>query len=524
MDNRILSLFGNNLTHTLNRQLKEKIKEYFPELTEPILNQGVSLQRYIQKSPEKYYNKELFYKYYAFLKSSCSKKDINEKSTEIDIAIKTMSEINSKDIHENSKSTNEFQSALYINDSIVPQYLKTLESIYHIFIYFIALNSRRQRKKGTDNLDIYNCNDELKQTDFKDIQGNYNNTIRNGIAHGKILFYKDEIEFYDKKGKRVKQDISNFIRLFDDLIDVCNAFCLAMKIYLLNNPDLTISKHFTVQEIKKELDSPWWSVEGILESKIINNKNQLIIFCESHTTDISKLQFYSFLTALYSEFFLKGFDVYFISIRSKVIKGPGWARLDGKLLRKNRKSKNVSMDNYEGVFLDGGVFALLKYKLPKIVYKINSLYHSFKLHMPLAFDEIKKNLNPIDISVRDAKIHRNKMSLILNANIIINHSNINENMLFELKRKIIRKCLRKAKYQKRSAINFLQLGYCRINIFNEDMRERKLNNHGLGKKLIGTLEVKRIKRINVPNIYSGKEYLKGKYKVVINQNYIKDDI
>jgi len=69
-------------------------------------------------------------------------------------------------------------------------------------------------------------------------------------------------------------------------------------------------------------------------------------------------------------------------------------------------------------------------------------------------------------------------------------------------RRIFRKVLKQAR--KEAALSncgkFLPLGYAKVSIFKKNLRRRKLENYGLGLELIGSLEIERIRQIQVPGI------------------------
>jgi len=65
-------------------------------------------------------------------------------------------------------------------------------------------------------------------------------------------------------------------------------------------------------------------------------------------------------------------------------------------------------------------------------------------------------------------------------------------------------------------LNLLPLGYARISLFEKDYRKRRIVSFGLNKELIGTIQMKKIKRIKVPDIFNSTIDVKGKYRFAWN--------
>jgi hypothetical protein len=215
-------------------------------------------------------------------------------------------------------------------------YLKLLESVLYPLIYLIAYQSRVKRGKSTEKLDIYNCVEELRNTIYESFTITYDNTIRNGIAHGGITYNKDEISFIDKE-KRVEITYRDFLSKDHDLIDNCNAIILAINIFYIKDIDsgIIIPKELMIEELKAETNSPWWNIEGSLDSTIINGESQLMIFARPNTTDINKIRYTTVMTGILAEYYAPGYKRYFISLKSPVCL-PGWAAFVGVLFNENR--------------------------------------------------------------------------------------------------------------------------------------------------------------------------------------------
>ena len=165
--------------------------------------------------------------------------------------------------------------------------MKLIEAVYHKFLLFIAYQQRVSRSKPTSGLDIYNCVEEIKNTDFRYVTYCYENTIRNGIAHGGITYKENDTIYKGKKGSPYEIRTKRIIRMFDDLLDICNGFSLAFKIFAITqrdffqNNDLRVSRSFLLQELKAQANTPKWEVVDCLESEIMDGRKQLNIFTKN---------------------------------------------------------------------------------------------------------------------------------------------------------------------------------------------------------------------------------------------------
>ena len=311
----------------------------------------------------------------------------------------------------------------------------------------------------------------------------------------------------------------DFLRKVDDLIDNCNAIILAINIFYIKDIDsgIIIPKELMIEELKAETNSPWWNIEGSLDSTIINGESQLMIFARPNTTDINKIRYTTVMTGILAEYYAPGYKRYFISLKSPVCL-PGWAAFDGDLIKEKRLKNADTIDQYKGIIIEDLIFFIPKYKLPRLFYKFNTLYFSFKIHFPIALKEFREELGKLDILIKDASIHRNGWRLVLNGFAVINNdeSDIDLKIKAEVRR-IIKLSLKKAKKQnKKLLLNLLPLGYARISLFEKDYRKRRIASFGLNKELIGTIQMKKIKRIKVPDIFNSTIDVKGKYRFAWN--------
>jgi len=522
-------LFRQNLLYPQQERQRKLLFEKFKDIL-PEDRCLLSLFSYISKSPEKYYSENIFNLYYQFLCDEIkNNKDdfqslLNRKNYEINCSMQNMGIINDENWHENIENIDNYDEMLSFDLKVCPTYLKLLEGVLSPLIYLIAHQSRIKRLKSIEGLDIYNCVEELRGTVYEPLIITYNNTMRNSIAHGNVRYNREEICFTDKE-KTIKIDNKNFLRRVDDLVDACNALILALKtIYLRNiNTEVALPRHLMIEELKAETNSPWWKVEGCLESTIINNESQLMIFARPNTTDMRKVYYSTVMTGILAEYYAPGYKRYFVSLKSPICL-PGWAIFDGDLMKQKRLKKASTFEEYKGIIIDNLIFFIPRYKLPRLFHKLNTLYLSFKIQLALTGKSFKKEIEGLDFLLRNISIHRNGWRLVLNGSVIIEDkvNNIELKIKTEAKR-IIRLCLKKAKKQhKNILLRLLPLGYARISLFNKDYRSRRLDSFGLKKELIGTIQIKKIRRIQVPDIYNSRIENFQNYRFAWNKKWLEN--
>lgn len=521
-------------TQGTNRYWNEKIIENFPLLINSSESKFLSLKEYMQDRPQKFYNDKIFTDFYSLLinfKENSQNSFIHlyrENEHNLNIAIKSLDEINNLQIHDIFIPENEIEVIQFIENNIHFNYLKLLESVYHKFIHIIAFKSRKERDKPTDGLDIFNCVEEIKNTDFNFCTLCYNNTVRNGIAHGGIIYEHSETTYKGKRGKPHKINTKKVIRYFDDLLDICNGFSLAFKIFLINNRDffqekkLPIPKHFLIQELKAQANAPKWEVVDCLESIVLDGKKQLNIFTNNKLLAHEEVNYYAFRTAVLAEYFATGYDRYFFSLNSKYSIN-GWAAYNGLILKKGRILNNDNLNDYKEVLEGNLLYFIPKIKIPKFIRSLINLFSIIKSNFQIEYHKITNNIFKKKYEIRDTKPFRRGFSIIINdPSIYILPEFESEiiNMIQEGYKKIISYSIKQSKKRlKYRVFKFLPTSYIRITIYEKDLRKRQLRSSGLIENLVCSITVNNSNKIKNIDFIGGKVEQKGKYRIVWNKNW-----
>lgn len=445
---------------------------------------------------------------------------------ELSQAMLFLREVNAQDWHDAPPTTgDDFDLARFIDRYVHPTYLRLVEGVLVPFIQPVGVFMRLDRRKATERLDVYNLVQELASTAMAPCVDAYRHIVRNGIAHGGITYIRTGIRYRDKEGNEETLDVWSVIRLCDDMLDACNGLASALKLFLILSRDkgYRLPRELLVEELVEETCTPWWSIEGCVESEL-GNVRQLLVYARPNSRDFAKIQWASLQSAVMGEFFAPGYDRYFFSLRTPKA-WPGWAAFDGKELKRLRESGAADIAACATAFEKGGLFYVPRPALPRFLGRLDTLLHSFRLQWPLAAQEIRQNLGIPSIVSRDGRMHRDGWRLVLNGSVVMDGLT-NESAADAIrahKRRIICKAAEQARSSATwlSPLRCLPLGYAHVAVFSQDFRRRRLRSFGLGPELICTVQLRRIRRIKPPDIMGSTIENSGNWRIAWNRAWIE---
>ena len=241
----IQNIWKKPLVGNLHEGQSQKLKDVFYQLGKCKSPYFLALIKYLDKQPEKFYSKDIFEIYTTFLEVQFSKNPkrlisiLNNKNHDLSNAFSLLDRINNESWHDAILPDNDYERMKFCDANLNPTYLKLVDGVYHHFIYILAACSRLERRKNAEGLDLFNCVEEIK-SNYPSICGPYDNRIRNGIAHGGVVFKHFEIIYKDKKGKVRTIQTLDLPLLVDELVDTCNAIALAIRIFLTHLTQLSV--------------------------------------------------------------------------------------------------------------------------------------------------------------------------------------------------------------------------------------------------------------------------------------------
>ncbi|HPO15899.1 MAG TPA: hypothetical protein PLI09_20825 [Candidatus Hydrogenedentes bacterium] len=527
------NIIENPLLRATHARRRAILLTCFPDLSNCNGDHFLSLWKYINHVPERFYSTTV----YEIFSSWLREKDKTNKTAlrqyfldhdaEMNRAFLHLQEINTLDWHDSFEKLDDYEIIRFIEREIHPTYLRLAEGVLMPLLLVVAIFSRVEQGKGTNGLDLWNVIQEILNTTLSEAVASYRHIVRNGIAHGGINYLQKEVKYRDKKGNEEKYADGAIVKLCDDLLDSCNGLALAISLFLLTHQteDYRLPRELLLEELKAETRTPWWEITGCTPCEFTNQK-QLIIYARPRTSDYRKVQISTFQSGLLAERFAPGFDRYFFSLKSTT-SWPGWAAFNGTRLNELRMKENLCLEDYRGVIENDLVFYVPRFKLPKVVSWFQNITISAALQWPLTISDIRRNLGWPEIRVRNAIIHRNSWGCVLNGAVVVNIADVDhvQDLIRKSRHKIIKTLLSKARRNTSvlSIARYLPLGFAHVAVFSKDYRCRRLASFGLGKELICTIQFQRIQRIKRVDILHSTVEQIGLYRIAWNKAWLDWD-
>jgi hypothetical protein len=434
-------------------------------------------------------------------------------------------EINAADWHDAiEESRGEFDLVRFIDRILHPAYLRLVEGVLIPLIRVVAYFSRLDRGAGTEGLDVWPVVEELRSDQNAVLVAPYRHLVRNGIAHGGVTYLQHEIRYRDKRGNEETVPNREIIRLTDDLVDVCNGVAAAVKVFLITaHPrGYELPRELLIEELREETKTPWWSVEGCVESEI-GDRTQLLVYSRADSRDYNKVQFSAIQTGILAESLVPGYDRYFLSLRSEV-GWPGWVGFHGDRLRKVRESRPSDIMQYKGVVENDLVFYVPRRPLGRIARTLDTLRHTIAITWPRTLHTVRDELGIPRIVCRGASIHRNAWGIVLNGSVVV--EDLPEGQEQQLIRKRRRRIIRVARRVARPEVGAIPLlrrlpiAFAQVGVFRKDYRIRRLSVFGLGADLVCTVRFQRMRRIRSPDIMGSEVETDGRWRVAWNRAWL----
>jgi hypothetical protein len=520
------------LTEELHKYRRKKICLEFPVLNKCNHNFYLSLWKYLSNISERLYSKKASEDIFAFLESLKEKdvvilEEILKESDRLSLAFKSLNEVNKLEFHDIDLPWYEpYKLMKFYENYLHPAYLKLVEGVYAELIFPISRCQRIKRVVSLEGFEVFNRVEELKNTQYEYLAEPYNNIVRNGIAHGKVIYKPWDVKYEDKKGNSVVLPYREVINLFDDMLDICNGLSLAFRLFYLVNlgflkeHNIKIPRQIMIEELAEETNAPAWEINECFEGETVDNRSQLNIYVKNQVFDPLAYQYYAFRSAILAEKLVPGYDIYFIILDSAYFKF-GLVAFNGLKLKTLRTKSNYSLEDYAKALENRLILIEPKIKLPRLFYKIITLLSSFKIIVPLKLEESKVTPKLV-VDPRYTEIHRSGHYSVVKGKVVVK-TNSNEPVDDLIRTNcdyIVKEAVKSARKRAKmtDVSKYLPLGYLLIHVYSEDFRIRKLKNSGLIPELLCTIEFKRLKIIRTVDIAGGKpEIIKG-FRIVWNKN------
>lgn len=514
-------LLDNPLNATVRQSNRMAAADLFCIPVETAEGRYLLLHRYVSKSPERFFARDLHRDYLAWLENRLAsdprglREYMCDNLAEIERAILFAREINLEDWHDDPIDyTRDWDLLRFIDTKIHRVYLRLVEGVLTPLSRVVAYFNRLDRCAGTDGLDTYAVAKELVTSPLAMIMRSYHPTLRNGIGHGGITYRQNEVSYRDKRGTEATLGIREIVRLCDDLLDDCNGLIAALAVFLVQHmtSDLPVPEELLVQELAEEAAAPWWSIEAAVRSEIPTG-SQLLIFARTSTHDLQKIQFSMVQTGMLAEALMSGYDRYYISLRGK--KSLGWAALRGDRLCKHRVAGEDIGTSYSDA-LESFFFNPI-HSRPRWFRRVETIVDSLRMNWPAARREWHRARGIPRIVPRYAKMHPNGWRSVLHGAVVIEHP---DPAIIRKHRCRIIRCMLGIATPAPMRARYYPLGFAQVAVYCNDFRTRRLSSFGLGDDLVCTVRYQTIGRIHSPDIAGATVEIAGSWRIAWNRAWL----
>ena len=525
----IMQQLKSPLTRAINDRDRVRLESSFPDLSGTLRERSLALRCYLRKRPECYFDVRAQKYYLDWLKSRDERDRLALQSHLLGIAhslnqaLLFLREINAESWHDRMfGSGDDVELLRFVDKTVHPTYLRLAEAVLIPLLKPLAFFSRLDRGKSTEGLSAHAVTLELGVTAAAELIEAHDHVIRNAIAHGGITYLQNDIRYRDDRGNERTLGPREVVGLCDDLLDVCNGLAAGLKIFFITTPDAgyVSLRELSLEELQEETRAPWWNVEACVESELGTDK-QLIVYASLTRRDWRKIQWSAVQTGIMAHEFAPGYDRYFLSLHSPGA-AAGWAVFDGNRLHELRASGANDLGDYAGAIQS---LYLHRRKHRFVLSKVETLLDSLWLHWPDTKEEIRKARAIPAITCRNVTLHRNSWGCVLQGQLVIDglEGAAAQDRVRAHRRRIKKTGLRTARRStpRLSPLRFLPVGYMRLSIFDKDFRRRRLSGFGLGRNLVCTLQLQRIRRIRSPDIFGSTVETARKWRIAWNKAWLE---
>lgn len=158
---------------------------------------------------------------------------LNLRSKEVGIAIDNLFRISPATLDENSLDASKSSDLLRLSVEFHPEYLRRNE---HIFVNLICFYWSVLKKGGVEGkFDIHKAIALINSRNLHSLHRGYDDRVRNGIAHGQIVFSGLGSIQYGHERANYSLASSEFLKIFDDLWRTCNGLTLGILLFVARN-------------------------------------------------------------------------------------------------------------------------------------------------------------------------------------------------------------------------------------------------------------------------------------------------
>lgn len=288
-----------------------------------------------------------------------------EHHGEIEIALRSLDEINRATFHDRDWwSLADLEQIRDIRELIHPAYLQLCEAVLKTLLHPIAVF---QRRKGGSDSEAFKADERIdaaEKAGLGDFEP-FDSIVRNAIAHGRVKFAKDAIEYRNigTPPKVRPKTPSETLRLFEDLLDLCNGLAVAYRLLVLLDAKLLFSESAPIPpalvfpEVQHQLNTAGWHVRDYLEYEYGNGERDLNLFVTSSYFDDHKTRLSVIRAATFASRFMPAFDRCYVRLERRGRIG-GWGLFDTAKIRELLRRGVTDGPSYLAAAPEGGFIVL----------------------------------------------------------------------------------------------------------------------------------------------------------------------
>ncbi len=439
---------------------------------------------------------------------------MTDHQREVEWAFRSLQEVNSLEMHDDLwPGFDDVQQMAILDRYVHPTYLKLVEAVLVVYLLPLAMRQRKGRAKSVADIPASQCVEECSRTALQPQLSCYDRVVRNSIAHGKVSYAKSDVTYQDKKQSRSMQP-REMMRMFDDLLDLCNGIALSYHVFFLlhgtGKTGIRMPLSVMLQELRAQTEAPSWAIEGALEYELPNGVKQLNLSATTRFLEKRKLIYMALLTDTLAEELMPGFDYYSLSFR-RGNEIAGWARLKGSELRALRQRGNASLAEIGPAITDAGLMVFPpKMKrwlaVPRVLGFVGSIVEAMRLSVREA-RRTRWTIGEHRILPRTGKIHRQALYAVIEARLVLVSPSLEDAIAF-VRDNITTLAVIGSLHARKSAGLLaagtkLPLGYGTFHVFLSDFRRRRLESYGLEDQHLCRIIIKRFGRIRIVPLATG---------------------
>jgi len=492
------------------KQQRGRVRDAFPVLASLDSEDIVSLTDYLDERPQRFYSRAAEDAMTTLLAEiQHHHPDIlvgffRDDHEALKVAFRSAEEINRASIHD--RRLDELGGVLrqlsVLDTTIHPAYLRLMESVLGTTILPVARYSRRRRNTDENSIALTARIEELATGPLGPSLAPFERVMRNAIAHGGIVFRDEKIEYRGGKQPVVHSVAAAFAQ-FDRALDVCNGFLLAYRLFFVGAADffathtLAIPLPVLIRELRAQVESASWSIEGALETAYADDTHGVRIFANGRFRDVIKIYEATTRTAAVAERLAPSFNTYEVTV-DRFSQPSGVGVFDGKRLHDLRHQGVRSLADIAAQAAPSTL--LILNPAPRKPWPGAIRIAGFCIEAVRSLrGRIVPKRRPF---VRFSRIHRKAHYLQVDATIVleIEDRDVAKAFVRRFRRSLINMAIRHARARAETSLwRFVPVGFVNLDFFLLDARPRDL--HGLGKNYLGHLLERRLGRIEVPLLH-----------------------